>query len=81
MSDDASAADGGRRLLTSDTLLLAVVLLVGVAGSGIARRFLGEMGYDTIGMVVYVLGYGGMVVLVWWGWLRPLDITGPVDRD
>jgi hypothetical protein len=55
--------------------------LVGVAGSGIARRFLGELGYDTLGMVVYVLGYGGMVVLVWWGWLRPLDITGPVDRD
>jgi hypothetical protein len=81
MSDDASAADGGRRLLTSGTLLFAVVLLVGVAGSGLARRFLGEMGYDTIGMVVYVLGYGGMVVLVWWGWLRPLDITGPVDRD
>jgi hypothetical protein len=32
-------------------------------------------------VVVFVVGYAGMVVLVWWGWVRPLDITGPAGRS
>jgi hypothetical protein len=71
---------GGRRLFTRNTLLLALVFVVGIAGSGIARRFLGEAGYDVLGTAVFVLGYAGMVLIVWFGWIRPLDITGPVDR-
>jgi hypothetical protein len=77
MSEDGESESGWRQLLSGDKLLLAVILLVGVAGSGIARRTLGELGYDTLGTVIYVLGYGGMVFIVWWGWIRPLDITGP----
>ena len=63
--------------LTRDKLLLAAILLVGVAGSGIARRLLAEAGYDNLGVLAFILGYGGMVVVVWYGWIRPLDITGP----
>jgi hypothetical protein len=79
MSDEGDAG-GGRRLFTRNTLLLAAVFVVGVAGSGIARRLLGEAGYNDLGVVVFVLGYAGMVFVVWFGWVRPLELTGPMDE-
>lgn len=69
--------DGGLFELTRDKLLVAALLLVGVAGSGIARRTLAELGYTDLGVLVYIFGYGGMVVAIWYGWIRPMDITGP----
>ncbi|MCL9816581.1 hypothetical protein [Natronocalculus amylovorans] len=70
-----------RDFLTSDRLLLALVLFAGIAGSGVARRLFGEAGFDTVGQVVFIMGYGGMVVVLWYGWLRHIDIRGPEDRD
>ncbi len=70
-----------REFFASDGLLLAAVLLVGVAGSGVARWSLGQLGLETLGELVYIAGYGGMVVVVWYVWIRPLDITGPVERS
>jgi hypothetical protein len=66
--------------LTRDTLLVITLLVVGIGGSGLARGLLHEQGYDTLGSAVFVLGYGTMVFLLWWGWVRPLDITGPSGR-
>jgi hypothetical protein len=80
VSDDTRREhDGEERLfeLTRDKLLLAAILLVGIAGSGIVRRLLGELGYNDLGALVFVLGYGGMVFAIWYGWIRPMDITGP----
>jgi hypothetical protein len=70
----------GRRLFTRETLLLVALLFVGVAGPGLARHALGTAGYDLLGTIVFVLGYAGMVVVVWYGWIRPLDISGPDGR-
>ncbi len=66
-----------RDRLTRDRILLAAVLVVGIAGTGIVRRQLGLLGYNDLGRLVFVLGYGGTVFVVWYGWIRPLDITGP----
>jgi hypothetical protein len=66
--------------LSRDTLLVIGLLVVGIGGSGIARGLLTEQGYDALGSAVFVTGYGTMVVLLWWGWIRPLDITGPSER-
>ena len=66
-----------REFFSSDTALLALILLVGIAGSGVARWGLGQLGLDTLGMLVFVMGYGGMVIVLYLGWIRPLDITGP----
>ena len=71
------ADDGQLFTLTRDKLLLVAILVVGIAGSGIVRRFLGELGYDGLGILVFILGYGGMVFAVWYGWIRPMDISGP----
>ena len=62
-----------------DTLLVILLLVLGIGGSGLARGFLVERGHDALGSAVFVLGYGTMVLLLWWGWLRPLDITGPSE--
>lgn len=67
-------------LINRNTVLLATVLLVGVAGTGIVRRQLGVWGFNELGRLVYVLGYGGTVFVVWYGWVRPLEISGP-DGD
>ncbi|WP_435127869.1 hypothetical protein [Halobaculum sp. D14] len=69
--------DGFSRHVTRDRLLLALVLLVGIAGTGIVRRQLGVLGYNWLGRLVFIFGYGGTVFVVWYGWIRPLDLTGP----
>lgn len=74
-ADAAEDGDGGR--VGRRTLLLVAVVLVGIAGTGIVRRVLGEAGYNGLGRLAWVVGYGGMVLVVWYGWIRPLDIVGP----
>ncbi len=71
MGDDENGIFG------RDTLLLVAVIVVGIVATGIVRRFLGVAGYNTLGRLVFLLGYAGMVFIVWYGWIRPLDIVGP----
>jgi len=66
--------------LNRDTLLIISLLVIGIGGSGLARGLLAERGYDALGSVIFVMGYGTMVFLLWYGWIRPLDITGPSER-
>jgi len=66
--------------LNRDTLLIILLLVLGIGGSGLARGLLAEQGYDALGSTVFVIGYGTMVFLLWYGWIRPLDITGPSGR-
>ena len=71
-------SDGsGRR---RNVLLIAVVLSVGIVVPGLARRALGVAGYSNLGRIVFVLGYGLMVLTIWYVWIRPLDLTGPPGR-
>ncbi len=78
MEDDESGDDEDRPdLFGREALLLGSVLLVGVAGTGVVRRLLGEAGLNDLGAVVWILGYGGTVLVVWYVWIRPLDIGGP----
>ena len=71
-----------RDRVTRDRLLLAAVLVIGIAGTGIVRRQLGVLGFNDLGRLVFIFGYGLTVFAVWYGWIRPLDITGPdAERD
>lgn len=61
----------------------ALVLAVGVAGTGIVVALFSAAGYRTLGTMVWILGYGSMVLVLWWGWLRPMDLgpdTAEADR-
>ena len=79
MADSVDSADE-TGFFTRDKLLLLTVVVTGIVLPGLARRFLGEAGYEGVGTVVFIIGYAGMIFLVWYGWIRPLDLTGPVDR-
>lgn len=72
-----SDTDDESRMLSRDTLAFLTVLFVGVVGTGVVRRQLGLLGYDTLGQLVFALGYGGTILVIWFVWVRPLEITGP----
>ncbi|MFB6112169.1 MAG: hypothetical protein ABEJ35_06500 [Halobacteriaceae archaeon] len=57
--------------------LLAVIIAASIVIPGVANWALVRAGYPLLGDVVWILGFATMVGLVWWGWLRPLDIQGP----
>jgi len=56
------------------------VLLTGIVGTGLLVMVLSSAGYPTVGNVVWVVGYGTMVAVLWYGWIRPLDL-GPGEAD
>jgi hypothetical protein len=58
-----------------------LVLAVGIAGTGLAVGLLNELGYGTVASVVWLAGYGGTVLVLWHGYLRPLDLSGGTDPD
>lgn len=70
-------SDDGERLFGRETLLLAMILFFGIIATGVIRRFLGLAGYNALGRLVFLLGYAGMVLVIWYGWIRPLEIVGP----
>lgn len=57
--------------------LLAVILITSVLVPGFLNWALVRAGYPLVGDIVWVMAIGTMAGLVWWGWLRPLDIRGP----
>jgi|AntRauTorcE11898_2_1112593.scaffolds.fasta_scaffold63954_1 hypothetical protein len=65
----------------SSRALFALVLLVGVAGTGIAVRLANMAGYGTLGSLIWFLGYGTTIFLLWYGWFRKMEITGQTDPD
>jgi len=61
----------------SERLKFALVLAGGIILPGLADYALAQAGYELLGIVVWVGGYLGAMVLIWYVWLRPLDMTGP----
>ncbi|MFB6164877.1 MAG: hypothetical protein ABEJ31_06940 [Haloarculaceae archaeon] len=61
----------------TDRTLFALVLSAGILLPGLADYALSRAHYPGIGSFVWVLGFGGAVLFIWFTWLRPLDITGP----
>jgi len=57
----------------------ALVLAVGVIGPGLANYFLAQGGYETLGTIIWALGYATMVLVLWYVWVRPLDLSGPTS--
>mgnify|MGYP006303195775 CR=1 FL=1 len=62
----------------------ALVIAVGIVGTGLVVATLSRADLGTLGSVAWVVGYGTTILVLWWGWLRPLDLghdpAGP-DRD
>jgi len=67
--DEAAHRPGRVRLLA--------LLLAGVLGPGLARWWLGTLGYDAVGVAVFVAGYALTLALVWRYWLSGISVVGP----
>ncbi|SNZ06340.1 hypothetical protein SAMN06269185_1135 [Natronoarchaeum philippinense] len=73
MSDTAS--NGVR----AQMLRALLVVAAGIVVPGLINRALHEVGLPTLGSFVFATGFFGMLVIVWYVWLRPLDIGGPIE--
>lgn len=60
-----------------ERVTFGLVLTAGVVIPGFLVYAFAALGYDTVGTVVWVVGYLTMVLVVWYRWVRPLDLTGP----
>ncbi|NIB99886.1 hypothetical protein [Halobacterium sp. R2-5] len=56
---------------------LGLVVAAGIVLPGVANYLLNQAGAPTAGTAVWAVGYASMVLVVWYGWIRPLDLTGP----
>jgi hypothetical protein len=56
-----------------------LVVLVGVLVPGLTNHVLSQSGYHTLGSVVWAVGYAAMAIVLYLGWVRPLELTGPDD--
>lgn len=61
----------------NERVVLGLVIAAGVVLPGVSNYALNAAGAPTAGSAVWALGYASMVVVVWHGWIRPLDLTGP----
>ncbi|RBI61711.1 hypothetical protein DMJ13_13515 [halophilic archaeon] len=61
---------------TAEKLRFGLALALGVAVPGMAKYFLTESGYSTLGTVVFYTGYLTAAVAIWLIWVRPLELHG-----
>lgn len=54
----------------------ALVLAAGILFAGVSDYVLAQTGYDALGTLVWVAGYGGAVIVIWFIWLRGVEL-GP----
>jgi hypothetical protein len=60
----------------AEKLRFALVLALGVVVPGLAKYALTAAGYARLGTAVWVSGYLTAVLVVWYVWIRPLDLQG-----
>lgn len=62
----------------SNKAAFVLVLVSGIVVPGVLNYVASViLGQPLLGRAVWVLGYTGMLLVVWYVWLRPLDFTGP----
>ncbi|MFW5950182.1 MAG: hypothetical protein ACOCR6_02400 [archaeon] len=54
-------------------LAFVAIALGGVVGFGLADYALASMGHPTLGAGVWGLGYVATVLVLWYGWLKPIE--------
>ena len=62
-----------------ERLLFGLVVATGVVVPGMADYALSSLGFDTIGMLVWGVGYLAMALFVWYRWIRPIDFGARSD--
>lgn len=65
----------------SSRQLFVFVVVVGLIGPGLAVYALEQASLPLVADMVWILGYGTAVLVVWYVWIRPLDLIGSAARD
>jgi len=63
----------GRR----DKIAFGLTLVAVIVIPGLANAALSQLGYGTLGSVVWAVGYGTGALFIWYAYVRPLDIRAP----
>lgn len=74
---DETEQGGRTREAALGRLALGVVIAAGIVVPGVMDYALSALGHPQLGTLVWIVGYGTMVLLVWYVWIRPLELTGP----
>jgi hypothetical protein len=65
----------------SSRQLFVVVVLLGLIGPGLLVSVLEEANLATLADLVWIIGYGTMIVTIWYIWIRPMDLVGSAGLD
>lgn len=57
----------------------ALVLVTGITVPGLLVYWLSSIGASQLGEIVWALGYGTTILVIWYVWIRPIEfgLTGP----
>jgi len=58
-----------------------LVVLVGLIGPGLLVYTLEQANLSGVADLVWIVGYGTTIFVVWFIWLRPLDFSGSSAQD
>ena len=63
----------------SSRLKFVITLVTGIIVPGVLDYLFSTAGLPQIGAVVWTVGYGIMIFILWYGWVRPIDfeLIGP----
>ncbi|SEA32573.1 hypothetical protein SAMN04488065_2674 [Haloplanus vescus] len=83
MGDDRSTETDSKRYPfgLSSQQLFVLVALVGIIGPGLGVYIFEQANLPLVADLVWIVGYGTAVLVVWFIWLRPLDLVGSRDQD
>ena len=59
-----------------EKLRLGLALALGVVVPGLFKYLLTTAGYPALGTAVWVSGYLTAILVLWYVWIRPLDLKG-----
>ncbi len=74
MSEPGANAEESK---TPPRSMLFALALGGLVLPGVVSYFLAGAGFPLLSDFVFVSGYAAAVFVGWYGWIRPLDISGP----
>lgn len=65
----------------SSRLSFLVTITIGLIGPGLGVTVLEEANLTLAADIVWIVGYGTTILVVWFIWIRPLDIVGTDAQD
>ncbi|WP_262174559.1 hypothetical protein [Haloarcula laminariae] len=60
--------------------IMILLVLVGIIGPGLAVYSLEQASLPILADLVWIVGYGTGIFLVWFIWFRPVDLVGPTGQ-